>query len=86
MGSGYDFFMIVLASAEGGFNPGTPQKGSRTDHEQNLPSTADLRGHIERFVERCNAHPRPFAWPATADSIFANLERLVKLSAGRNPR
>ncbi|MGH8731675.1 MAG: transposase, partial [Burkholderiales bacterium] len=45
-------------------------------------STADLRRHIERFVEHWNAHPRPFAWTATADSIFAKLERLSKVIGG----
>lgn len=45
-------------------------------------STADLRRHIERFVEHWNTHPRPFAWTATADSIFAKLERLSKVIGG----
>ncbi|MGH8864796.1 MAG: IS630 family transposase, partial [Burkholderiales bacterium] len=40
------------------------------------------RRHIERFVEHWNAHPRPFAWTATADSIFAKLERLSKVIGG----
>ena len=45
-------------------------------------SAADLRRQIETFVEHWNKHPRPFAWTATADSIFAKLERLSKVIGG----
>lgn len=41
-------------------------------------SVRDLRQKIERFVERWNEHPRPFAWIATANSIF---EKLARISA-----
>lgn len=45
-------------------------------------STAELRRKIERYAEHWNAHPRPFAWTATADSILAKLERLSKVIGG----
>jgi transposase len=46
-------------------------------------SVTDLRRQIERFVADWNQHPHPFKWTATAESILARLERLVKLSAGQ---
>jgi len=45
-------------------------------------SVSDLRRQIERFVDDWNQHPRPFMWTATADSIFAKLERLSKAISG----
>jgi hypothetical protein len=37
---------------------------------------------IDRFVRHYNAGARPFAWTATADSILAKLERLLKAISG----
>jgi putative transposase len=45
-------------------------------------STAELRRKIEHFAAQWNQHPRPFAWTATAESIFAKLERLSKVIGG----
>lgn len=45
-------------------------------------SVRDLRGKIEDFVRRYNRKCQPFAWTATADSIFEKLERLSKAIAG----
>ena len=41
-------------------------------------SVKELIDKITRFVEIYNKHPHPFMWTATADSIFAKLERLCK--------
>jgi putative transposase len=45
-------------------------------------SVPDLRKQIERFVNDWNQHAQPFAWTASADSIFAKLERLSKVISG----
>jgi transposase len=45
-------------------------------------SVKDLTSRIERFIERYNQHAVPFAWTATAESIFEKLERLSKLLCG----
>jgi putative transposase len=45
-------------------------------------SVRDLIAKIQRFVDHYNRSPRPFAWTATADSIFGKLERLSKAIAG----
>ena len=45
-------------------------------------SVSDLRRRIEQFVDHWNAHPQPFAWTATTDSILAKLERLGKVISG----
>jgi putative transposase len=45
-------------------------------------SVTDLRRQIEHFVADWNQHPQPFMWTATADSIFAKLERLSKAISG----
>lgn len=37
---------------------------------------------IDAFVRHYNAHSCPFAWTATADSILAKLERLLKAITG----
>ena len=37
---------------------------------------------IEQFVEHYNESSRPFVWTATADSIFAKIERLALLISG----
>ena len=45
-------------------------------------SVTDLRRRIEQFVDHWNQHPKPFAWTATADSIFKKLTRLGKVISG----
>jgi putative transposase len=45
-------------------------------------SVKDLVQKIDAFVAHYNLHPRPFTWTATADSIFAKLERLSKVICG----
>jgi putative transposase len=45
-------------------------------------SVTDLRRQIEHFVADWNQHPQRFMWTATADSIFAKLERLSKAISG----
>jgi transposase len=42
----------------------------------------ELVGRIDRFVRHYNATACPFAWTATADSILAKLERLLKAITG----
>ena len=37
---------------------------------------------IDAYVAHYNAHKRPFVWTATADSIFAKLQRICKLING----
>jgi len=39
---------------------------------------------IEQFVTHYNAHPQPFMWTATADSILAKLERLSRAITGHH--
>jgi putative transposase len=38
----------------------------------------DLAKKIDRYVKNSNRHAQPFAWTATADSIFAKVERLYE--------
>lgn len=45
-------------------------------------SVRDLIKQIEDFVDRYNEDAAPFVWTATADSIFAKLERLCKSFSG----
>jgi putative transposase len=42
----------------------------------------DLVTKIDNFVERYNTDTRPFVWTATAESIFAKLERLCSFISG----
>jgi len=42
----------------------------------------ELVRRIEAFVTQYNANSRPFVWTATADSILAKLERLLKAISG----
>jgi putative transposase len=42
----------------------------------------ELVRRIDTFVQHYNATSRPFAWTATADSILAKLERLLKAISG----
>lgn len=44
----------------------------------------DLVARIERFTRSYNRDCQPFVWTATADSILAKIERLVKLSLGQH--
>ncbi len=45
-------------------------------------SVPDLVGRIKRYTEHYNLTAQPFVWTATADSIFAKLERLCKAING----
>lgn len=45
-------------------------------------STEQLRKKIERFVENYNADSKPFMWTATADSILAKINRVLKSISG----
>jgi hypothetical protein len=42
-------------------------------------SVRDLIRKIDNYVTHYNAASRPFIWTATADSIFAKLQRLCKV-------
>ena len=45
-------------------------------------SVKELVAKIESFVKSYNKNSRPFAWTATADSIFQKIERLCKSICG----
>jgi len=45
-------------------------------------SVKELIAKINRFTENYNQHSRPFAWTATADSIFQKLSRLCNRISG----
>jgi len=45
-------------------------------------SVRQLVQRIDQYLMHHNRHCRPFAWTATADSIFAKLQRLCKLING----
>ena len=45
-------------------------------------SVRELVHKIDDYVTYYNTHKRPFVWTATADSIFAKLQRLCKLING----
>src|SRR5271167_410437 len=45
-------------------------------------SVKDLVAKINRFTQNYNQHCRPFAWTATADSIFQKLSRLCNRISG----
>ena len=42
----------------------------------------ELVAKIDAYVTHYNARKRPFAWTATADSIFDKLQRICKLING----
>ena len=41
-------------------------------------SVKELIAKIQEYVDRYNRHPKPFAWHATADSIFEKIARLTQ--------
>jgi putative transposase len=45
-------------------------------------SVRELVEKIDSFVQSSNASPHPFAWTATADSIFAKVQRLCERISG----
>jgi len=45
-------------------------------------SVKELVAKIDQFVESANQNARPFAWTATADSIFAKVQRLCERISG----
>ncbi|HXW92079.1 MAG TPA: IS630 family transposase, partial [Terriglobales bacterium] len=42
----------------------------------------ELIEKIDRYVHNSNKHAQPFVWTATADSIFAKVERLCERISG----
>jgi putative transposase len=47
-----------------------------------LSSVKELVKKIDRYVNNSNRHAQPFVWTATADSIFAKVERLWERICG----
>ena len=45
-------------------------------------SVKELIEKIDRYVQNSNKHAQPFVWTATADSIFAKVERLCQRISG----
>lgn len=45
-------------------------------------SVKELVEKIDRYVQNSNNHAQPFVWTATADSIFAKVERLCERISG----
>lgn len=45
-------------------------------------SVKELVAKIERYVQASNNHAQPFVWTATADSIFAKIQRLCERISG----
>ena len=45
-------------------------------------SVKELVTKIDQFVENDNQNARPFVWTATADSIFAKVQRLCERISG----
>jgi len=47
-------------------------------------SVKELVAKIDAFVQNSNASARPFVWTATADSIFATVQRLCERISGQD--
>jgi putative transposase len=45
-------------------------------------SVKNLVEKIDHYVKNSNRHAQPFVWTATADSIFAKVERLFERISG----
>lgn len=45
-------------------------------------SVKELVSKIQLYIENYNRHPHPFIWTATADSIFAKIQRLCQRISG----
>jgi putative transposase len=60
------------------FNRITPQAIRRGTFR----SGRELVEKIDSFVQSSNASPHPFVWTATADSIFAKVQRLCEHISG----
>jgi len=45
-------------------------------------SVKELVEKIDSYVQSSNAHPQPFVWTATADSILAKVQRLCERISG----
>ncbi len=54
----------------------------RASKRSTLRSVTDPRQRIIAFTEQYNKTAKPFAWVATADSIFEKLERLCSRITG----
>lgn len=71
-------YSSCLNQVEIWFNPITEQAIRRGS----LASTKQLVRKIEQFVADYNSEATPFAWVATADSIFDKLQRLFRNISG----
>jgi hypothetical protein len=47
-----------------------------------LRSVKELVEKIDQYVRTSNTHAHPFTWTATADSIFAKVQRLCERISG----
>ena len=76
--NGYVHFTPTYASwlnqVEIWFNPITQQAIRRGT----FSSVKELVAKIDHYVQNTNRHAQPFVWTATADSIFAKVERLCE--------
>ena len=45
-------------------------------------SVKELVEKIDQYVQNSNRHPHPFVWTASADSIFAKVQRLCERISG----
>jgi len=45
-------------------------------------SVKELVEKIDQYVQNSNRRPHPFVWTATADSIFAKVQRLCERISG----
>jgi transposase len=45
-------------------------------------SVKELIEKIDHYVQASNSHAQPFVWTATADSIFAKVQRLCERISG----
>jgi putative transposase len=50
--------------------------------ESGFRSVKDLVEKIDQYVRTSNTHAQPFIWAATADSIFAKVQRLWERISG----
>src|ERR1700694_1445332 len=56
-----------------------PQQPSRRG---TFRSVKELVENIDQYVQTTNNHAQPFVWTATADSIFAKIQRLCERISG----
>jgi putative transposase len=46
--------------------------------DRSFSSVKELVAKIDHYVQNANRYAQPFVWTATADSIFAKVERLCE--------